>query len=169
MASGFVPIFIYGCRRMVIIRPSRLKFSPAARVMRVYVDQRAVYFAFSNSINTQIFVTPSQHQLEVMAEDKQGSISATILNIAVTSRSLTTIRNIQSLPRWRSCSALFPFGFIQRVVRHGAINRILMLVPKVVTGFPTVADAGLESARKHGFGRLICEVGYGESASNAQL
>jgi hypothetical protein len=103
--------------------------------MRVYVDQLAVYFTFTNSIHTQILITPGQHQLEVKAEDKQGYISA-----------------------------------IQRVARQGAINLILMIRSKtVMTTFPTVADAGLESTRKHAFERLICEVCHGESASSALL
>ena len=78
--------------------------------MRVYVDQLAVYFTFTTSINTQIFVGPGQHALEVMAEDNQGYISATILNITVTTQSQTMISNIQSMPGWQSCSALFPPG-----------------------------------------------------------
>ncbi len=45
--------------------------------MRVYVDQLAVYFTFTNSIDTQIFLAPGQHTIEVMAEDNQGYISAT--------------------------------------------------------------------------------------------
>ena len=86
--------------------------SPKNRIffMRIYVDQLAVYFTFTNSINAQIFVAPGQHKLEVMAEDNQGYISATILNITVTTQSRTTISNIQSLPGWQSCSALFPPG-----------------------------------------------------------
>lgn len=77
--------------------------------MRVYVDQLAVYFTFSNSINAQIFVTPGQHTLEIMAEDNQGYISATPLNINVTSQqSKTTISGIQNLAGWQSCGGLFP-------------------------------------------------------------
>jgi hypothetical protein len=78
--------------------------------MRVYVDQLAVYFTFTSSINTQLFIAPGQHKLEVIAEDKQGYISAAILNVTVTSQSQTTISNIQSMPGWQSCSALFPTG-----------------------------------------------------------
>ncbi|HKV76723.1 MAG TPA: hypothetical protein VJP02_01200 [Candidatus Sulfotelmatobacter sp.] len=78
--------------------------------MRVYVDQLAVYFTFTSSINTQLFIAPGQHKLEVMAEDNQGYISATILNITVTSQSQTTISNIQSMSGWQSCSAVFPAG-----------------------------------------------------------
>jgi hypothetical protein len=71
----------------------------------------AVYFTFTSSMNTQLFIAPGQHKLEVMAEDKQGYISATILNITLTSQSQTTIiSNIQSMPGWQSCSAVFPAG-----------------------------------------------------------
>src|SRR4029077_20811419 len=78
--------------------------------MRVYVDQLAVYFTFTDSINTQIFIAPGQHTLEVMAEDNQGYISATILHINVTSQPQTTISDIQNMPGWQSCGALFPKG-----------------------------------------------------------
>jgi hypothetical protein len=78
--------------------------------MRVYVDQLAVYFTFANSINTQIFIAPGTHTLEVMAEDNQGYVSATIMNITVSAQSQTTISDIQTLPGWQSCSATFPAG-----------------------------------------------------------
>jgi hypothetical protein len=79
--------------------------------MRVYVDQLAVYFTFDNSIDTQIFVAPGQHTIEVMAEDNQGYISATPISVTVTSQAAqTTISNIQSMPGWQSCSATFPAG-----------------------------------------------------------
>jgi hypothetical protein len=78
--------------------------------MRVYVDQLAVYFTFTNSIDTQIFLAPGQHTIEVMAEDNQGYISATPVNVTVTTQAQTTTSNIQSLPGWQSCSATFPPG-----------------------------------------------------------
>jgi len=79
--------------------------------MRVYVDQVAEYFTFTNSINTLIFVAPGQHTVEVMAEDKQGYISATILNVTVTSQpSQYAISGIQNMPGWQSCAADFPTG-----------------------------------------------------------
>ena len=78
--------------------------------MRVYVDQLAVYFTFTDSINTQIFMAPGQHTLEVMAEDKQGYISSTILHVTVTTQSKTTISDIQNMAGWQSCGALFPPG-----------------------------------------------------------
>jgi len=79
--------------------------------MRVYVDQLAVYFTFTNSIDTQIFVAPGQHKVEVMAEDNQGYISDAIVNVNVTSQAAkTTISGIQNMPGWQSCSAVFPAG-----------------------------------------------------------
>ena len=79
--------------------------------MRVYVDQIAEYFTFTDSINTQIFAAPGKHTIEVMAEDKSGYISATIMNVTVTSQAAkTTISGIQNMPGWQSCAADFPAG-----------------------------------------------------------
>lgn len=81
--------------------------------MRVYVDNVSVYYTASASIDTQIFVSPGQHVIEVMAEDNSGSVgyvSATPVNVTVTSQSQTTISGIQNMPGWQSCSADFPAG-----------------------------------------------------------
>lgn len=78
--------------------------------MRVYIDQLAVYFTFTNSINTDIFAAPGQHTIEVMAEDNKGYISATLVKVTVTSQAQTTIKDIQTMPGWQSCSAVFPAG-----------------------------------------------------------
>ena len=78
--------------------------------MRVYVDQLAVYFTFTSSIDTQIFTAPGAHTLEVMAEDNKGYVSATLINVTVTTQSQTTISAIQAMPGWQSCSATFPSG-----------------------------------------------------------
>lgn len=79
--------------------------------MRVYIDQLAVYFTFTNSIDTQIFVAPGQHKVEVVAEDKQGYISDTILNVNITSQAQqTAISGIQTMTGWQSCPAYFPAG-----------------------------------------------------------
>jgi len=86
--------------------------------MRVYVDNVSVYYTSSNSINTQIFATPGQHTVLVMAESlacaalpcSSGNVSAIPLNVTVTSQSQTTISDIQNMPAWQSCSADFPAG-----------------------------------------------------------
>ena len=98
--------------------PVTVVASPSARnpiffmryIFMRYIDQLAVYFTFKNSLSTQIFVAPGLHKLDVTAEDNQGYVSATILNLTVTTQSQTTISNIQTPPRWQSCSALFPSG-----------------------------------------------------------
>ncbi len=79
--------------------------------MRVYVDQLAVYFTFTGAIDTQIFVAPGPHTIEVMAEDNNGYISSTILNVTVSSQAQqTTISGIQNMTGWQSCAADFPPG-----------------------------------------------------------
>jgi len=81
--------------------------------MRVYVDQLAVYFTFNDSINTQIFVSPGQHTVTVMAEDNKGYVSATPLQVTISAQApstngQTTIKGIQAQPGWQSCGAKFP-------------------------------------------------------------
>lgn len=78
--------------------------------MRVYVDSLAVYFTFDNSINTQIFLGTGAHTVTVMAEDQKGYISATPIQVNITSQVQTTISSIQAMPGWQSCSATFPSG-----------------------------------------------------------
>lgn len=99
--------------------------------MRVYVDQLAVYFTFTNSINTQIFIAPGAHTLEVMAEDQKGYISATILNITVSSQSQTTISNIEDMSGWQNCSALFPpgSGRAGQICAAGIGNAVTTMTP----------------------------------------
>jgi len=83
--------------------------------MRVYVDNLAVYFTFDNSINTQIFLGTGAHTITVMAEDNQGYISATPVQVNVTAQAPSTkgqtlISGIQNMPGWQSCGGLFPPG-----------------------------------------------------------
>jgi hypothetical protein len=78
--------------------------------MRVYVDGLAVYWTFNSSMNTRIWMTSGAHTLEIMAEDKKGFISASVLNVTVSPPQAPGVDNIQSLPGWQSCSALFPPG-----------------------------------------------------------
>jgi hypothetical protein len=71
----------------------------------------ADYFTFDSSINTQIFLSPGPHNLIVMAEDNQGFISATPLEVTISSQAAqTTISGIQAMPGWQSCGGLFPPG-----------------------------------------------------------
>jgi len=84
--------------------------------MRVYVDNVAVYYTSSSSLNTQIFAAPGAHTLLIMAEEYNcaalpcttGLISAIPIQITVTSQAQSAISNIQNLPGWQACSADFP-------------------------------------------------------------
>jgi hypothetical protein len=55
-------------------------------------------------------MSPGAHTMEIMAEDNQGYISATIMNVTVSSQSQTTISSIQNMSGWQQCSAKFPAG-----------------------------------------------------------
>ncbi|HLJ26784.1 MAG TPA: hypothetical protein VKY85_08750 [Candidatus Angelobacter sp.] len=61
-------------------------------------------------MNTRIWMAPGPHTLEIMAEDKQGFISATVLQVNVVAPQAAGVSDIQTLPGWQSCSALFPPG-----------------------------------------------------------
>ena len=78
--------------------------------MRVYVDGLAVFWTFESSMNTRIWMAPGAHTLEVMAEDKQGFIAAQVFHVNVVPPQATEVDDIQTLPGWQSCSALFPPG-----------------------------------------------------------
>lgn len=78
--------------------------------MRVYVDGQAVYWTFESSMNTRIWMDPGAHTLEIMAEDKQGFIAAQVMNVNVVTPQAAGVTDIQTLPDWQSCSAVFPPG-----------------------------------------------------------
>ena len=78
--------------------------------MRVYVDGSSVFFTFLDSMNALIWMAPGAHTLEITAVDKNGDVSATLMPITVSAQPTTTVSNIQNMPGWQSCSALFPPG-----------------------------------------------------------
>jgi hypothetical protein len=78
--------------------------------MRVYVDNLAVYFTFNSSINAAIWMSPGSHALKVMAEDKKGYISATIIHVNGSSQPPTVLSDLQNMSGWLSCSAKFAAG-----------------------------------------------------------
>jgi hypothetical protein len=66
--------------------------------MRVYVDGLAVFFTFNSSMNTRIWMAPGPHTMEIMAEDRQGFISAQVLNVNVVAPQASAVTDIQTLP-----------------------------------------------------------------------
>lgn len=93
--------------------------SPANPIyyMRVYVDNLAVYFTFDKSMDTQIWMAPGAHTLEIMAIDNKGFISAVVMPVTVAAQPSFTVSSIQALPGWQACSAVFP----PEAPRHGQI------------------------------------------------
>jgi hypothetical protein len=78
--------------------------------MRVYVDGLAVFMTFLDSMNARIWMDPGAHTLEITATDKTGAVSATVLQVNVVPPQATAVTDIQALPGWQSCSALYPPG-----------------------------------------------------------
>jgi hypothetical protein len=78
--------------------------------MRVYVDSLAEYFTFDSSINAVIWMSPGSHTLTVMAEDKKGYISATIIHVNISSQPPTVISDIQNMLGWLSFAEKFAAG-----------------------------------------------------------
>ncbi len=76
--------------------------------MRVYVDGLAVYLTFSNSMDALIWMDPGNHTLEITALDKKGYVSASVLQVNVVAPPVTAVNDIQNLPGWQSCSAVYP-------------------------------------------------------------
>jgi hypothetical protein len=75
---------------------------------RVYVDGQSVFCSFHAAIDTRIWMNPGQHTLEILSVDKQGNFSATVLHVNVTASPTSVVSDIQNLPGWESCSAVFP-------------------------------------------------------------
>lgn len=78
--------------------------------MRVYVDGQAVFLTFLSSMDAQVWMAPGAHTIEILAVDKTGAQSAAVLPVNVGSQSATSITNIQDMPGWQNCSAVFPPG-----------------------------------------------------------
>ena len=76
--------------------------------MRVYVDGNAVFLTFNPTMDALIWMSPGAHTLTVTAVDKSGADSATVIQLNVASQAAATISQIQDLPGWENCSAVFP-------------------------------------------------------------
>ncbi len=78
--------------------------------MRVYVDGRAEYFTWFNSISDLLWLAPGPHTLEVLATDTAGHEASTTVNVNVSTQQPAPVSEIQNLPLWDPCSAVFPPG-----------------------------------------------------------
>ncbi len=78
--------------------------------MRVYVDGVAEFFTFYNTVDALLWMDPGQHTLEVIGTDKSGNDVSTSFQLNVVAPANPTVSNIQNMPNWEPCSALFPPG-----------------------------------------------------------
>jgi hypothetical protein len=99
--------------------------------MRVYVDGLAVFMTFLDSMNTRIWMDPGVHTLEVTATDKTGAVSATVLQVNVVAPQAAGVTDVQSLPGWQSCSALYPPGSARagQICAAGLGNAVSSMIP----------------------------------------
>jgi hypothetical protein len=78
--------------------------------MRVYVDNVAIYYSYTPTINEYLFMEPGQHTIEVVAEDVAGYVATATTQVNVT-QEMPGVAGIQNLPGWQSCSAVLQNGF----------------------------------------------------------
>ena len=82
----------------------------AINYMRVYVDGKAEYFSWYNTIDSFLWLSPGSHSIEVLATDKSGGQASTTFTLNVSSQQASPVTQIQTLPLWDACSAVFPAG-----------------------------------------------------------
>lgn len=99
--------------------------------MRVYVDGLAVFMTFLDSMNARIWMDPGAHTLEITATDKTGAVSATVLQVNVVLPQAAAVTDIQTLPGWQSCSALYPPGSARagQICAAGLGNAVSSMIP----------------------------------------
>lgn len=77
--------------------------------LRVYVDDLAVLYSFSATVNQFLWMPNGPHKVEVVAEDVAGYIATNTFHVTVTDQQ-PGIDHIQNLPNWLSCSAVIIAG-----------------------------------------------------------
>src|SRR5579862_5750800 len=77
--------------------------------VRLYVDGFAVLYTPKTNINQLIWMPNGQHTVEIVAEDTEGYIATTSMEVNVTGQQPGAM-NIQNSPQWVSCSAVLTSG-----------------------------------------------------------
>ncbi|HLH06032.1 MAG TPA: hypothetical protein VKW78_02210 [Terriglobales bacterium] len=75
--------------------------------MRAYIDGSADYFTFYNQFTGLFWMPTGTHNLEVIATDSKGNEASTSVSVNVTGVASQTVTNIQNIPNWEPCSALY--------------------------------------------------------------
>ena len=78
--------------------------------MRVYVDGQPNFFTFFNTMDGVLWMDPGQHNVEVLATDKDGNNVSSSFNVNVVAPQNPDTTEIQNMPGWQQCSAKFPPG-----------------------------------------------------------
>jgi hypothetical protein len=78
--------------------------------MRVYIDGTAEYFTFYNTVDALLWMDPGTHAIEVIGTDKNGNDVSTSFTLNVVAPQAAGINNIQNLPNWAPCGALYAPG-----------------------------------------------------------
>ena len=78
--------------------------------MRVYIDGVADYFTFYNQFRALFWMPTGAHTLEIIATDANGNNVSSNLAVDVTGAGSATVSNIQNIPNWEPCSALYAPG-----------------------------------------------------------
>ncbi len=74
---------------------------------RVYIDGVADYFTFYNQFTGSFWMTTGRHRLDVVATDVNGKIASNTFFVNVTGTAYQTVTNLQNIPNWEPCAALY--------------------------------------------------------------
>jgi hypothetical protein len=95
-----------------VVAPASLT-SPI-KYMRLFVDGQAEFFTFFNTVDAQMMMSSGPHSLEALATEVNGGTASAVININVSNTQSASqpavFSNIQTIPAWEPCSALYPPG-----------------------------------------------------------
>lgn len=77
--------------------------------LRIYVDGQAVLYSATPNVNQVLWMPNGSHTVEVVAEDVEGYIATSILQLNVVGQE-SGVADIQNNPEWVSCSAVLASG-----------------------------------------------------------
>lgn len=94
---------------MTMTAVADLKQAPI-QYMRVYLDGHADYFTFYNQFTSLFWMPTGSHTIEVLATDTNGNNVSSSFKVNVTGTAYQTVNNIQNIPNWEPCSAMYAPG-----------------------------------------------------------
>lgn len=77
---------------------------------RVYLDGQPIQFSYFNQLDSNLWMDPGVHNVEVLATDNMGNNVSTSFTVNVVPPQAPGMNGIQNLPNWEPCSAQFPPG-----------------------------------------------------------